>query len=113
MGVLLSRSSLYLFDIKRWGVLTLLQLINYAGWFTFAFFQLEVFVQFGWMLFVGLIGGFSYVNIYFDVLENANKNLEEKEKEVSVNVILIFTSIGCTLATCSSLLFANTLFKNS
>lgn len=76
LGVVLSRSSLYLFDIKRWGVLTILQMLNFAGWFAFAFFTLEVFVQFAWMLFVGLIGGFSYVNIYYDVLENTSKKLE-------------------------------------
>lgn len=111
IGVTLSRSSMYCFKIEKWQALTLIQALNFAGWFVLAVLTNGyIYVEFGWMMWVGLIGGCSYVNIYFFTLE-LNKKLEDEEKELAVNLIILSTDICSTLATLFALLLSNTLFK--
>lgn len=111
IGVTLSRSSMYCFKIDKWQVLTGIQAANFAGWFVLAALTNgQVYAEFGWMVFVGLIGGCSYVNIYYFTLE-LNNQLSNEEKELAVNLIILSTDICSTLATLFALLMSNTLFK--
>lgn len=89
-GVLLSRSSLDLIKIKRVGIITFLQFINFVFFFlnTQFFFLKNYFVMFAWMVFIGLMGGASYVNVMYLIL-NSNK-LKKNEKELAVMTTCIF-----------------------
>jgi len=63
--------------VKKWNILTILQGINFIGWFIISFFNINIYIQIVWMIFVGLNGGCSYVNIYYYILTDPN-NLIEK-----------------------------------
>ena len=81
-GVLLSRSSLAVVRIRRVEALTALQLINLLAWLVLAKTQWLVddcdahrqvgytLVMCGWMVLVGLMGGASYVNVFFNILND-------------------------------------------
>lgn len=83
VGVFLSRTSLAFFQIPYVGVLSVLQLLNAVVWFIQAKTLFigsgtsqseEVglsFILFGLMLFVGLVGGASYVNCFFLMLHRS------------------------------------------
>jgi battenin len=76
IGLTISRSSMYCFKIEKWHILTIIQGLNLAGWFVLAAVTTGyIYVEFGWMVWVGLMGGCSYVNIYYFTLE-LNKSLQ-------------------------------------
>lgn len=110
-GVLISRSSLDVIKIKRVGIITTLQLINFVFWFLNAqfFFLKNYYVMFAWMVFVGLMGGASYVNVMYLIL-NSNR-LKKSEKELAVMTCCIFCDIGILLAAILALVLSNTLFS--
>ena len=68
------------------------------------------YVMYVWMIFVGLMGGCSYVNIMYLMINS--QTLKKKEKELSVMVIGISNDMGILLAGVFSLILANTLFKD-
>uniref|UniRef100_A0A7S3KTF3 Battenin n=1 Tax=Euplotes crassus TaxID=5936 RepID=A0A7S3KTF3_EUPCR len=111
-GVLISRSSLSLIKIKRVEIVTFLQILNFIFFFLNAqlFFLKNYFVMFGWMIFVGLMGGTSYVNVMYQIL-NSDK-LKKTEKELAVITTCIFDDMGILLASLFSLTLSNTLFKH-
>jgi hypothetical protein len=102
---------MYCFTIRKWHILTAIQAVNFAGWFTCAIVGLPLPAQFIWMVFVGLIGGCSYVNIYYFTLE-LNTKLSSSEKELAVNLIVLSTDLFTTMATVLALLLSNTMFKD-
>lgn len=86
VGVFVSRSSLICFRIRRVEVLTLLQSVNFVIFATIAkakWLQLEY--QFVLMFWIGLMGGCSYVNCFYLLIEN--KKLPISQKEVAVNLV--------------------------
>lgn len=92
VGVFLSRTSLTLFHIPYVGVLSIIQLFNAILWFVQAktlfigsssVESTEVgvsFILFALMLFVGLVGGASYVNCFFLMLDRSLKLQEVNMK---------------------------------
>lgn len=62
------------------------------------------------MVWVGLMGGGSYVNVMYNMLES-NK-LVKREKELAVTLTTVFDDIGILSASLVSLLLSNTAFKN-
>lgn len=60
------------------------------------------------MIFIGLMGGASYVNVMYLVLDS--KVLKKTEKELAVMTTCIFCDIGVLFATITSLILSNTLF---
>lgn len=68
------------------------------------------FVLFGVMIFVGLMGGASYVNISYLFLSSSV--LDFKEKELATTIAFIFTDLGILSATLFSLLVSQTIFKD-
>ena len=112
LGVLISRSSLDLVKIRRVEILTFLQFINFTFFLvnTQFFFMKNFYVMYVWMIFVGLMGGCSYVNIMYLMINS--QTLKKKEKELSVMVIGISNDMGILLAGVFSLILANTLFKD-
>uniref|UniRef100_A0A7S3G326 Battenin n=1 Tax=Palpitomonas bilix TaxID=652834 RepID=A0A7S3G326_9EUKA len=69
-GVLLSRSSLKVVKIRRVWILTLLQAINFAVWMGQSWLRFipSVWIQFALMVFVGLLGGAMYVNVFYNIM---------------------------------------------
>ena len=66
--------------------------------------------MFAIMVWVGLMGGGSYVNVMYNMLES-NK-LVKREKELAVTLTTVFDDIGILSASLVSLLLSNTAFKN-
>lgn len=81
LGVLVSRSSLLCVRVRRVWVLSVVQLLNAVFWFLQAKLLIVgsaddadrekslAFVLFAYMMFVGLFGGASYVNVFYNILE--------------------------------------------
>lgn len=111
VGVAVSRSSLVCFKIRRVWIVTLLQFFNYIIWAKIAYTkEVNIGVLFMLMIWVGLMGGASYVNVLYQVLES--EKIEKKDKEISINVIGMMNTTGVLSASLVSLLLVNTVYKN-
>ena len=112
MGVFASRSSLSLIRIQKVWIITTLQLINFIFWLfnTIFFFCESLYVLFPLMIWVGLMGGASYVNVMFSILEH--EKLAKTEKELALTMTTIGNDIGILSASLLALLLDNTAFKN-
>ena len=62
------------------------------------------------MIFIGLMGGASYVNVKYLILESPN--LKRTEKEVALVLTSIGDDLGILCAALLALLLNNTAFKN-
>jgi battenin len=111
IGVFISRSSLSLIKIRRVEIMTILQLINFTFFlFNTIFLFLENFyVCFVLMAWVGLMGGSSYVNVMYNILES--DKLAKSEKELAITMTGVCNDIGILFASILSLLLSNTAFK--
>ena len=109
-GVFISRSSLSLIKIEKVWILTLLQFLNFIFWFSncFGMYVTNIYVYFAEMVFVGLMGGASFVNVIF-LLKNSPKLLKT-EKELAMNLIGCFDDMGILLASISALVLTLTAF---
>jgi len=61
------------------------------------------------MAWVGLMGGSSYVNVMYNILESPE--LPKNEKELELTLTTVCNDIGILTASLLSLLLANTAFK--
>ncbi len=61
------------------------------------------------MVWVGLMGGSSYVNVMYNILES--EKLAKSEKELAMTMTGVCNDIGILSASLLSLLLANTAFK--
>ena len=68
----------------------------------------NIYVYFAEMVFVGLMGGASFVNVIF-LLKNSPKLLKT-EKELAMNLIGCFDDMGILLASISALVLTLTAF---
>eukprot|EP00042_Codosiga_hollandica_P026296 m.123240 g.123240 ORF g.123240 m.123240 type:complete len:426 (+) comp52150_c0_seq2:55-1332(+) len=111
-GVLVSRSSIQFFKIRRVGIVTVLQGINMVLWMLQDYYKVAgLWVLFPLMFVTGLFGGSSYVNIYYLIL-NTDK-IPEKDREMCVNFASISVTLGITLACLFILLIDNTFLASS
>lgn len=93
LGVFISRSSLMCIKIPYVGVISIIQVINAVGWLVQAktkFISIHnsqsaetglSFLLFAWMLFVGLLGGASYVNVFYLILCRGQAMQQKEEDE--------------------------------
>jgi battenin len=110
IGVTLSRSSLKLFHIRRVWIVSALQAINFAVWWVEAMSPFMTYYgEFVLMVWVGCLGGLSYVNVAYLILNS--ETLDKQYKETGVNISLCFNNIGIILACLTCLLLDNTLMK--
>ena len=110
-GVLLSRSSLYFFKVKKVWILTSFQIINFGLWLFIALFKfVNIYVQFLLMIWVGLMGGCSYVNVMYLILEDPF--ITKNEKELAVNLCTVTNDTGILISAIYVLLMDNTFMKN-
>jgi len=115
LGVLISRSSLQFFKIKKVEVITILQGINMIYWVVQAKYLMlqgsgEIWVLFVLMVYVGLLGGASYVNIFYLVLNDPL--IDPLDRELCVNITAIFINVGITLSSAFILVMDNTFLKH-
>jgi hypothetical protein len=61
------------------------------------------------MAWVGLMGGSSYVNVMYQILESPD--LPKNEKELALTMTTVCNDIGILSASLLSLLLTNTAFK--
>jgi battenin len=115
VGVFFSRSSLRFVRIpanKVW-LLTMLQLCNFTLIFLNAYYMTvtTLWVMCPLIVWVGLMGGGSYVNVLNGILEL--ETLDKTEKEMALSLSLLFNDTGILLATVFSLIMSSTVFKFS
>ena len=107
----ISRSSFYFFKFTKVWILTYFQILNFFVFFSIAYWKwIEIYYQIPIMIFVGLMGGCSYVNCMFMVLDN--KSLSKSQKELAVNVCAFFVDIGIVSAAFFALFVSNFVITN-
>jgi hypothetical protein len=88
--------------------MTILQILNWLLWLFEAIFLYcqTYWVFFVHLIFVGLMGGGSYVNILYQLMKKPE--LKQNEKELAVVLCTFCNDIGILIAAILSLIFANT-----
>ncbi|KAK2946298.1 putative Cln3 protein [Blattamonas nauphoetae] len=116
IGVFISRSSLSCVKIRRVWIMTLLQFLNLVLWIFQDAFQ---FVRGGFMwflyahtIFVGLMGGGMYVNVFYLILNDKEKGLTNEDRELATNITMIYINLGITSAALINILMQNVIFKH-
>lgn len=109
----MSRSSLQLFVVDRVWIITLLQLINFIVFFLNAFYVFvgSIYVLFAMMIWVGCMGGCSYVNVIVKI--QRAENLMRTEKELTIMILMMFNDFGILLASVFALILNLTVFKSA
>jgi len=111
VGVVISRSSLPIIKIPKVWIVSALQLLNFVIWAWIAYTkELSLPFEFVIMIWVGLMGGASYVNCLYLILES--EEIEKKDKEVSINIMSICNNIGVLSATLASFVLGETVYKD-
>lgn len=112
IGGLLGRSSFHLYRFPRVDILTIIQFLCFCILGSVAYFRwLAIGYQMGLMFTIGLVGGFSYVNCMYLVLED--KNLNKSQKELAINVCGFISEFTVTLAAIFGLIISNFVITNS
>ncbi|XP_013403314.1 battenin-like [Lingula anatina] len=97
-GVFASRSSVQIIQIRRVEVLTLLQLVNMVVWLLDVHFKvIPEYLLPAYMIYVGLLGGASYVNIFYLLLHDGK--YPDEDREICINIAGLFVTLGITSAT--------------
>jgi len=92
-GVFVSRSSVQLMKIRRVEILSVIQLVNMLLWIIDVHYQfLPVAILPSLMVFVGLLGGASYVNIFYLLLHD--DKYPEEDRELCINITALFITFG-------------------
>ncbi|KAL5015071.1 hypothetical protein ScPMuIL_009341 [Solemya velum] len=96
LGVLISRSSVNLFEIRRLWILPILQLLNMALLIGQVFFQFipNIWIILAIVLYEGLLGGASFVNTFFRI----SAEVEPEHREYSMGVATISDTFGIAVA---------------
>lgn len=76
--------------------MTAIQLINTGCWIYIALYGASVSIQIPLMLWVGLMGGASYVNVMYMILSSGK--VEFQYKELVMNVSLMNNNAGIIMA---------------
>ncbi len=90
-------------------MLTFLQVLNFIVWFinVYSGFLSSIYLVVASFVFVGFMGGGSYVYCYYKILES--KNIKDEYKELTVNIATIFNDFGILLSSLFVLLVDNTI----
>lgn len=111
LGVLFSRSSLSFVRIRRIWLLTGLQGANFALWLLQDEYRfLPLWAQFPLMVFVGLLGGAMYVNVFALMVDDAS--IPKEDKEFGINVVGIWNNVGIMSSSVFDLIMDATWMKN-
>lgn len=106
VGVFISRSSLNLFKIPQVWIMTAIQSVNFVIYFTIAYYKwMSIYYQIPFMVFVGLMGGSSFVNCYYLIYNE--KRLSKSQKEVAINLATLFNDTGIVAAALLAIVVSN------
>lgn len=116
IGVFISRSSISLFTINRFGILTFLQFINVILWhiqcYTLFFSKyIGIWFEYILMIYVGLLGGLMYVNVIHNLLCDRINIPNKNDRELCLNIVLIHIVFGMLSSSIYTLIMDNTFFK--
>lgn len=110
-GVFVSRSSVQMFTIKRIEILSILQMINMIIILIDVHAKfLPVYLLPIFMIYIGLLGGASYVNIFYILLND--EKYPDKDRELCINVAALFITVGIVSGTGLETLLFQTALKN-
>mmetsp|Transcript_10394 Transcript_10394/g.15531 ORF Transcript_10394/g.15531 Transcript_10394/m.15531 type:complete len:400 (-) Transcript_10394:711-1910(-) len=105
-GVMISRSSLSCFKIKRVWIVTSLQALNFVLWWIEAeTIFLGTWLEFILMIWVGCMGGIIYVNVAYLIL--TNKEMPQSYKEAAMNQNLCINSSAIILSSVFCIILDN------
>jgi len=91
--------------------MTYLQAINFSIFFSIAYWKwLSIEYQLPLMVWVGLMGGCSYVNCLYVILKSPQ--LSKSQKEVAINVASFFDDIGILSASFFAIFISNFVIQN-
>lgn len=68
-------------------------------------------MQFTMMVFVGLLGGAMYVNVFANVVEDTR--IARDDRELGINFVAIFVNLGITVASLFDVLMDKVLMPKS
>ncbi|KYQ94309.1 hypothetical protein DLAC_04607 [Tieghemostelium lacteum] len=113
LGVLISRSSLQVYKIKRIEILTVLQGANMVLWIVQAKYKMigSVWILFLLMIYCGLLGGASYVNVFYLILHD--KKIPDEDRELCINYAALLVTLGITAASCFILIMDHTFLSDA
>lgn len=110
-GVFVSRSSVQLVRIRRVEILSILQFVNMVVWIVDVHYKfLPVSVLPALMVYVGLLGGASYVNIFYSLLHD--DVYPDEDRELCVNITCLFITLGIIMGTGLETAVFTTLLKS-
>ena len=90
----------------------MLQLINVVLWTLHCemnLFKYEA-VEYGMMVYVGLLGGAMYVNCAYSLL--SDKEINNKDRELCMNLMALWVNMGVTMSSVVEVITDNTVFSD-
>ena len=111
IGIFFSRTSIQCFKIPQVWILTTIQQVLFIVWTFIAIYpsKFEFYCQTFLMLLVGLLGGFSYSNCLYAILDC--KTLTINQKEVTITICSVFYDNGIFIATLISQVLSGLVLK--
>lgn len=113
-GVLISRSSISIIKIRRVWILTTLQGANFILWWLHAeYLFLPLWFQFIHMIFIGLLGGAMYINIFFllNTETVSEGGVSIADRELAVNIVSLWVNFGIVASSVFEIAIFNTIMK--
>ena len=111
-GVLVSRSSISFVQIRRIECLSLFQTVNFCVWFAQAYWHfMPLWLQFVLMVWVGLMGGGMYVNVFYLLTrsDGGGVAVEKADRELAINLVSTGYYVGIIGSSLFEILLAHTL----
>ncbi|KAL8563205.1 hypothetical protein ACOMHN_029964 [Nucella lapillus] len=98
--------------IRSVGVMSILQLINMLLWVADVKYKvIPVYLLPVLMIYVGLLGGASYVNIFYMMLHD--EVYPARDRELCINITAMFITLGIVIGTGVETALFTTLLKNN
>ena len=109
-GVLMSRTSLDFIKIKKIHWITIFQFFNFVFWAFLGYYKfLDLNAAFAAQIFVGIMGGASYVNTFYCILQDPA--IPDNSRELAVNITSIVYSLGILVSALTVIFLDETLYK--
>ena len=116
IGVTAARTSISFCQTRHVWIFTVLQLVNVVGWLVEAKIHwlmdgsIGCAVMLLWMVWVGCMGGASYANCCFII--NYSSGIPDSLREVGMSLLFCLVNVGILLATLTSTILANEVYKD-
>ena len=112
IGVLISRSSISFIQIRRIEWLSILQTVNFFVWLAQAYWHfLPLWAQFLLMVWVGLMGGGMYVNVFYILTrsDGGGVAVAKEDRELAINLVATGYYVGIIGSSLFEIVLAHTL----